>query len=98
MSKYGVISGPYVPVFGLNTEIYEVNLLLNPNTGKYRPEITPYLDIFHAVNVPNNAFETSEWYIVGLTAILRLLRRKKSPFFFKGSTLLQNYFLPLCSP
>ena len=25
MSKYGVFSGPYFPVFGLNTEIYEVN-------------------------------------------------------------------------
>ena len=36
MSKYGVISGPYFPVFGLNTEIYG-------------PEITPYLDTFHAV-------------------------------------------------
>ena len=38
VSKYGVISGPYFPVFGLNT-------------GKYRPEITQYLDTFHAVNV-----------------------------------------------
>ena len=36
MSKYGVIFGPYFPVFGLNT-------------GKYGPEITPYLDTFHAV-------------------------------------------------
>ena len=36
MSKYGVISGPYFPVFRLNT-------------GKYGPEITPYLDTFHAV-------------------------------------------------
>ena len=36
MSKYGVISGPYFPVFGLNT-------------GKYGPEITPYLDTFHVV-------------------------------------------------
>ena len=36
MSKYGVISGPYFPVFGLNT-------------GKYGPEITPYLNTFHAV-------------------------------------------------
>ena len=35
VSKYGVISGPYFPVFGLNTE--------------YGPEITPYLDTFHAV-------------------------------------------------
>ena len=38
MSKYGVISGPYFPVFGLNT-------------GKYGPEKTPYLDTFHAVYV-----------------------------------------------
>ena len=36
VSKYGVISGPYFPVFGLNT-------------GKYGPEITPYLDAFHAI-------------------------------------------------
>ena len=36
MSKYGVISGPYLPVF-------------SPDTGKYGPEITPYLDTFHAV-------------------------------------------------
>ena len=36
MSKYGGISGPYFPVFGLST-------------GKYGPEITPYLDTFHAV-------------------------------------------------
>ena len=26
VSKYGAISGPYFPVFGLNTEIYSVNL------------------------------------------------------------------------
>ena len=36
VSKYGVISGPYFPVF-------------SPNTGKHGPEITPYLDTFHAV-------------------------------------------------
>ena len=36
LSKYGVISGPYFPVF-------------SPNTGKYGPEITLYLDTFHAV-------------------------------------------------
>ena len=36
VSKYGVISGPYFPVFGLNT-------------GKYGSEKTPYLDTFHAV-------------------------------------------------
>ena len=36
--KYGVISGPYVPVF-------------SPNTGKYGPEISPYLDTFHAMKL-----------------------------------------------
>ena len=36
VSKYGVISGPYFPVLGLNTE-------------KYGPEITLYLNTFHAV-------------------------------------------------
>ena len=41
MSKYGVISGPYFPVLGLNT-------------GKYGPGITPYLDTFHAVQEIKN--------------------------------------------
>ena len=36
MSKYGVISDTYLPVF-------------SPNTGKCRPEITSYLDNFHVV-------------------------------------------------
>ena len=38
MFKYGVFSGPYFPVFGLNKEIYGLNL----RTGKYGPEKTPY--------------------------------------------------------
>ena len=37
VSKHGVFSGPYFPVFGLNT-------------GKYEQEKIPYLDTFHAVN------------------------------------------------
>ena len=36
-SIYGVFSGPYFPAFG-------------PNTEKYGPEKTPYLDTFHTVN------------------------------------------------
>ena len=36
VSKYGVFSGLYFPVFGLNT-------------GNYGPEKTPHLDTFHAV-------------------------------------------------
>ena len=37
-SKYGAFSGPYFPVFVLNT-------------GKYRPEKTPYLDAFYAMKM-----------------------------------------------
>ena len=37
VSKYGVNSRPFFPVF-------------SPNTGKYGPEITPYLGTFHAVD------------------------------------------------
>ena len=54
VSKCGDFSGLHFPAFGLNTENilnteYFVSLLFSPNAGKYRPEITPYLDIFHAV-------------------------------------------------
>ena len=40
MSKYGVFSGPYFSVFGLNTEVY---------LGKYGPEKTPNLDTWRIV-------------------------------------------------
>ena len=36
MSKYGVFSGPYFPVFGLYTEIYSVNLRIHSKYRKIR--------------------------------------------------------------
>ena len=36
MSKYGVISGPCFPVFGLNKEIYGVNLRIQSEYRKIR--------------------------------------------------------------
>ena len=36
MSKCGVNFGPYFPVFGQNTEIYFVNLLMQPEYRKIR--------------------------------------------------------------
>ena len=36
MSKYGVFPGPYFPVFGLNTEIYSVNLRFQSEYRKIR--------------------------------------------------------------
>ena len=32
MCTYSIISGPYLPVFGLNTEIYSVRTWKTPNT------------------------------------------------------------------
>ena len=49
VSKYGVFSGPYFPVFGRNTEIYRVNLRIQSEYRKIRTRKTPYLDTFHAV-------------------------------------------------
>ena len=42
MSKCGVFSGPYFPVFRLNTEIYRVNLRFSLSTVKYGPEKTEF--------------------------------------------------------
>ena len=36
VSKYGVISGPYFPVLGLNTEKYFVSLCIQSECGKIR--------------------------------------------------------------
>ena len=36
VSKYGVISGPYFPVFGLNTDIYAVKLRIQSEYRKIR--------------------------------------------------------------
>ena len=58
MSRYGVISGPHFPVFGLNT-------------GKYGPEITPYLDAFHAVI---NAVKLFKLYVYDILIVIILLK------------------------
>ena len=42
VSKYGIFSGPYFPVF-------------SQKTAKYGPEKTPYLDTFHAVRAVSSS-------------------------------------------
>ena len=59
MSKCGVFSGPYFPVFGLNTEIYGVNLRIQFEYRKIRTKKPPYLITFLAVNK----------YVIALTHI-----------------------------
>ena len=44
VSNYGVISGPYFPVFGLNTEIYEENLRIQSEYRKIRTRVRSILE------------------------------------------------------
>ena len=58
MLKYGVISGPYFPVFGLNTDIY------------YVPKITPYLDAFQALHPALNEQKGSKELALFRTGVI----------------------------
>ena len=54
VSKYGVISGPYFPVFGLNTERYSVSLCIQSEYGKMQARKTPNTDNFCEIgNAPD---------------------------------------------
>ena len=46
MCKYGVLSGPYFPVFGLNTEIYGVNLRIHSEHREIRTRKNSIFDHF----------------------------------------------------
>ena len=54
----------YFPVFGLNTEIYGVNLHIQSEYRKIRTRKTPYLDTFDAVLISgiNVQIDTSPHY------------------------------------
>ena len=57
---------------------YEV--ISGPNTGKYEPEITPYLDTFHAVHVNHNQeiiIRKSNVHLLGSVAALQSVLRKR---------------------
>ena len=49
MFTYGGFSGPYFPIFGLNTEIYFVNLRIQSEYRKTQTRENPYLNTFLAV-------------------------------------------------
>ena len=46
VSKYGVISGPYFPAFGLNTERYEVSLRIQSESWKMRTRNSSAFGLF----------------------------------------------------
>ena len=77
MSIYGIIFGPRFPVFGLNT-------------GKYGPEITPYMDTFHAL--------VYKWDHVKLTTATKPLSENKNIVHVKRKHHARIDFVKKLSP
>ena len=77
-SRYGVISGPYFPVFGLNTEIYKVNSVRIQS--KYRKTRTRNNSVFGhfsssvhwSVNVQNTRYFLHQNVLFQLIEVLIL--------------------------
>ena len=46
-------------------------MLFSPNTGKYGPEITPYLDTFHAVLLTEQFCYVRPIKVLGVANILK---------------------------
>ena len=86
VSKYGVFSGPYFPVFGLNTEIHGVNLRIQPENRKIRTRKNSVFGLFSS-NVGGKRVRVSCLQIPG-TSYSKLgkwnwlLRREGRPVFF----------------
>ena len=75
MSKYGVISGPYFPAFGLNMERYKVSLCIQSECGKIRTRNNSVVGHFSRSDV-EHGFRTSQ------KACEIITRRYALPYFF----------------
>ena len=104
VSKYGVFSGPYFPVFGLNTEIHGVNLRIQPEYRKIRTRKNPVFGLFSS-NVGGKRVRVSCLQIPG-TSYSKLgkwnwlLRGEDRPVFFwklKTNTQILEKNTPIMS-
>ena len=83
VSKCGVISGSYFPSFGQNTGKYLS--IFSPNAEKYGPEITPYLDTFHAVGALTRHGLNTKFFITNF--LQTFVKAKKSNIYFRESII-----------
>ena len=85
MFKYGVISGPYFPVVGLNTEIYSVNLRSQSKYKKMRIRSNSVFGHFTCSDTQKNNFlpktekvnSTIDFRILELVSVLSFSLRWK---------------------
>ena len=71
MSKYGVFSGPYFPVLGLNTERYEVSLRIQSECGKIQTRKNSVFEHFSR-SVNSILYKTNVCVEVEIKAIFAL--------------------------
>ena len=76
--KFGVFSGPYFPVFVLNTKNYSVTLRIQSECGKIRTRETHNLDTFQAA-------------LVGVKDLYSFLPPPHPPFQKAGMKFLKNW-------
>ena len=85
VSKYGVISGPYFPVLGLNTEIYKVNLHIQFEYRQIRTRNNSVFGHFFT-KLTSNWFLTLVWWLwthkcwLGMQRFLRNVKVARNNF------------------
>ena len=90
MSKYGVFSASYFPAFGLDTEIYGVNLHIKSKYSKIRTRKNSVFDHFScSESVSQNALsQMSDWVLIRLSKVLlpqwSSIKKKKSQFWYNS--------------
>ena len=77
VSKYGVFSGPYFPLFGLNTERYGVNLHIQSECGKIRTRKNSVFGHFHAVYMKVKLYKIAWKLLKTLQTLLGYLKNSK---------------------
>ena len=80
VSKCGVISGPYFPIFGLYT-------------GKYGTEITPNLDTFHAmlrIKLREGVVHKKSFFSADLLTFTEKILNGKLHFMYSG--VVDNWY------
>ena len=73
MSKDGVFCGPYFPAFGLNTDIYEVNLRVQSRYGKRQ-------------TAKNSVFGLSSRSAIRVNLVFEKFNNNVAPFTWKSRT------------
>ena len=100
--RYGAFSSPYFPVFGLNTEIYRVNLRIQSKYGKIRTRKNSVFGLFSRSAYlkfvrpsPSNLFDCNNYKGIRLITQLRVGMSHLREHKFKHNS--QDCLNPICS-